>query len=131
MIPMINANIPAGASLKQFIHYAQLVRNPKFLKFDYGSEQNFIMYNQSTPPEYNLKHCTTRVAIIYTKNDLVSPARDVHRLPYELSNFVTIHRVKDKAFSHQDFTWAIDAKELVYDLIIDWMKAEEHRDLTA
>lgn len=126
---MIDTNVPAGSSLKAAIHYSQLIGNPRFCQFDYGIQSNFVIYNQSTPPEYKLNHCTARVAIIYSEQDALISARDILRLPEKLSNFVAIHRVDDKTFNHYDFTWAADAKELAYDFIIDWMKAEDKGDM--
>lgn len=128
MIPVISTHAPAGASLNQLIHFGQLIRNPRFLQFDYGFHRNFFIYNRSTPPEYKLKRCTTRVAIIYSEQDSLSPAKDVRRLPKELPNVVAIHRVEDETFNHIDFVWGgMDAKHLVYDIIVDWLKAEDQR----
>lgn len=36
-----------------------------------------------------------------------------------------IRRVDDDNFNHINFIWETNAKELVYDYIIDWMKAME------
>lgn len=111
----------------QLTHFGQQIRSPRFRQFDYGMMRNFIIYNRSTPPEYQLNRCTARVAIIYSEYDSLCPARDVRRLPRELPNVVEIRRVDDVTFNHIDFVWGVDAKELVYDFIIHWLKAEEYR----
>lgn len=85
------------------------------------------MYNRSTPPEYNLKNCTAPVAIIYAEKDTLTSATDVRRLPHELPNVVAIRRVDDAIFNHLDFIWAMDAKELVYNYVLDWLKIAEQR----
>lgn len=82
-------------------------------------------YNRSTPPDYNLTACTARVAIIYADKDTLAAAEDVRRLPKKLPNVMVIQRVDNDTFNHIDFIWATDAKELVYDYIIEWMQIEE------
>lgn len=67
------------------------------------------------------------MAIIYSDHDTLVAARDVGRLTNELPNVMDTHRVDDDTFNHLDFILAMDAKELVYDYIIDWMKMEEQR----
>ena len=45
---------PCGTSLKNLIHYIQIIKSKKFIHFDYKEDANFIFYNQKEPPEYNL-----------------------------------------------------------------------------
>ena len=111
----------------QLIHFCQLVRSPRFRQFDYGVKRNLFIYNRTTPPEYNLKNCTARVAIIYSDKDTLVSARDIRRLPNELPNLMTMKIVDDNTFNHIDFVWAMDAKELVYDYVLEWLKMEEKR----
>lgn len=113
--------------MKQLFHYGQLIRSHRFCQFDYGTQRNIKMYHRQTPPDYNLKNCTASVGIIYADHDTLAAAADIRRLPKELPNVVDIRRVDDDTFNHIDFVWATDAKELVYDYIIDWMKTEENR----
>lgn len=125
MIPIFETHAPAGASLKQFFHYGQLIRSHRFCQYDYGLHGNLRAYGRRTPPNYNLKNCTAPVALIYADSDTLAAAEDVKRLPSILTNVVEIRRVNDDTFNHIDFIWATDAKELVYDYIIDWMKSME------
>lgn len=113
--------------MKQLFHYGQLIRSHRFCQYDYGELRNLRVYNRTTPPDYNLKHCNARVAIIYADQDTLAAAEDVKRLPYDLPNVMAIHRVNDDTFNHIDFIWAMDAKELVYDYITEWMQLEEKR----
>lgn len=113
--------------LNQLIHFGQLVGNPRFRQYDYGVKRNLHIYNRSTPPEYNLKNCTARVAIFYADKDTLTAPQDVRRLPNELPNLIKLKRVEDDTFNHIDFVWAMDAKELVYDYVLDWIKMEEER----
>lgn len=113
--------------MKQLFHYGQLIRSHRFCQYDHGTQRNLEIYNRTTPPDYNLHNCTARVAIIYADHDTITPAKDVRHLPDVLPNVMVIHRVDDDTFNHIDFIWATDAKELVYDYIVDWMRIEEER----
>lgn len=129
-IRILNNHIPSGASVKSLLHYGQLMGISRFRQFDYGAENNMKIYNRSTPPDYSLKNCTVPVAIIYSDHDTLVSERDVRRLPNELPNVMIIRRVDDDTFNHLDFILASDAKELVYDSIVDWMKMMEQRHNT-
>lgn len=128
MIPVLETHAPAGASMKQLLHYGQLIRSHRFGQYDYGLHRNLHIYKHAVPPDYNLKNCTSKVAILYADQDTTVAAEDIIRLPKELSNVIEIRRVDDDIFNHIDFVWASDAKELVYDYIIDWMKSMEDRN---
>lgn len=126
-MPIFETHAPAGGSMRQLFHYGQTIRSHRFCQYDYGTQRNLKVYNRTTPTDYNLKNCTARVAIIYADQDTLAAAEDVRRLPKELPNVVDIRRVDDDTFNHIDFIWATDAKELVYDYIIEWFRAEEQR----
>lgn len=125
MIPVIETHAPADASMKQLFHFGHLIRYKRFCQYDFGAYRNQQIYGRRTPPNYNLKKCTVPVAIIYSERDTLAAADDVRLLPNALPNVVEIRRVDDDIFNHIDFIWASDAKELVYDYIIDWMKSME------
>lgn len=54
-------------------------------------------------------------------------ARAAKRCSLLAKNIAEIGRVADETFLPVDFMWASDANVLVYDFIIDWMKAENER----
>lgn len=122
---ILTSHTPAGASLKQLYHFGQLIKSDRFCQYDYGKDQNLEVYKQEAPPDYNLKSCNTKIAIIYSEADVIVPAEDVVRLSNLLPNLVDVHRVTDNTYGHMDFMWAKDAKELVYNHIFDWLKAAE------
>ena len=47
---------PAGASLKNFDHFFQMIREDSglFRKYNYGVGGNFIKYGQESPPTYDI-----------------------------------------------------------------------------
>nr|ALX00066.1 lipase 3 [Melanoplus sanguinipes] len=59
----ISAHLPAGSSIRQFIHYAQGIDKGHFRQYDYGLLENFKRYGQSSPPDYNLANVTAPVVV--------------------------------------------------------------------
>ncbi|XP_058828264.1 lipase 1-like [Topomyia yanbarensis] len=111
IIPVIVGHIPAGASIKQFVHYGQIVRSGRFRQFDYGSENNTQMYQSPEPPEYNLTYVRAPVAIYYGTQDQLTHPMDVGRLARELPNLVLLRQL---TFNHLDFLLAADVKDVLY-----------------
>ncbi|XP_017770538.1 PREDICTED: uncharacterized protein LOC108558213, partial [Nicrophorus vespilloides] len=73
LIPVVTTNTPAGASIKQFLHFFQSIQFDYFRQYDYHSEENNLKhYGQLTPPDYDLTKITAPVAIYYAQNDWLS-----------------------------------------------------------
>ena len=62
-------HLSGGTSLKNGLHFAQGVLNDGFRRFDYGAEQNLILYGQEAPPDYDLSRTTFPVHIFHGAND--------------------------------------------------------------
>ena len=65
---------PAGSSLKNAAHLAQLINSDqKFLKFDYGESGNLQRYGQKTPIEYEggkIYNCAKNFRVLRDKADM-------------------------------------------------------------
>lgn len=125
MLPIALSHVPAGASVKQLVHYAQLKRaKNKFRQYDYGYIKNLEYYGTSEPPNYNLKQITTSIIFHYSKNDWVTGWESVEKLFYELSNakFKIRYLVPDSNFNHLDFVWAKDARKLLYNRVVKLLR---------
>ncbi|KAG8035475.1 hypothetical protein G9C98_006921 [Cotesia typhae] len=118
----ILSNYPAGTSFKNLIHFSQDVEFNVFAKYDYGEEENVKIYNSSKPTDYDLSKVTSPTALIYSEADWYSNPTDVEALFDLLPNIIDVHIVDHPKFTHMDFLWAIDAKSLVYDHVIDLVK---------
>ncbi|XP_058456953.1 lipase 3-like [Malaya genurostris] len=105
----------AGASIKQFIHFGQMVQSGHFRQFDYGSSNNSQIYQSFEPPDYNLTYVRAPVAIYYGSNDQLTHPIDVRRLAQELPNLVIL---KQFPYNHMDFLLAADAKDVLYEHIL-------------
>ncbi|KAG8180332.1 hypothetical protein JTE90_016366 [Oedothorax gibbosus] len=115
------AHSPAGSSSKSILHYGQLIVSGKFQKYDYRSE-NMLHYSQSTPPEYDVSKITTPVALIWGENDYLADPVDVSMLRNKLTTVVHDYKIPFPSFNHIDFCLALDAKELVYDKILQFLE---------
>lgn len=56
-------------SIKQLTHYYQNMINDKFRLFDF-KENNIMVYNSSSPPEYNLYDVVAPLYLYHAENDL-------------------------------------------------------------
>ncbi|CAH1402310.1 unnamed protein product [Nezara viridula] len=121
LVPIILDYTPAGTSIKQLEHFAQIARRgDKFQQFDYGYVGNLERYHQRNPPEYDLSKITTPIMLHYASNDWLAGVKDVLKLKSKLldsdSRLVPFHY-----FNHLDFMWATDVKKLLYDDMIKIM----------
>ncbi|XP_011565022.3 lipase 3 [Plutella xylostella] len=137
LLPHILAHVPAGASTRTLVHYAQEIKaEGRFQQFDYGSEGNMRHYGTKSPPEYPLHNITLPIALLSAKNDWLAGDIDVARLFSKLANPIEHYEVPYDEFNHIDFLYAIDAPALVYDKLLRMLedrinedKAIEDRDM--
>jgi lysosomal acid lipase/cholesteryl ester hydrolase len=109
-VPVYTTHDPAGTSVKNLVHFAQLTQSDKFQMYDFGSaKDNLIHYNQSTPPTYNLRQVKLPVALYYAKDDWLADTDDV-------KNFI-------QDWNHLDFVWGLNANKLIYGEIIRLMQS--------
>lgn len=118
---LILSHSPAGASVKSFIHYIQLVNSGQFQMYDLGDKRNLRKYGMIRPPIYRLNEITLPVAIFSSSDDWLATIPDVQSLIQSLQN-VVIHHIVNSEFRHSDFVWGEDADILLYYLILDVIK---------
>jgi lysosomal acid lipase/cholesteryl ester hydrolase len=115
LLPMILSHVPAGASTRTLVHYAQEIKQSgRFQQFDFGPEGNLKQYGTPTPPEYPVHKITLPIALLSAENDWLSGDIDVTNLYVQLANPIEHYIVPMKEFNHVDFLWGIDAPTLVY-----------------
>lgn len=120
LIPTFISNLGTGTSWKTAVHFAQeIVANDRFQQFDYGAYFNIEKYGTIKPPEYDLSKITLPLTLIWAKNDLLSSEKDVKKLYEKLPNYTEMYLVPYPKFNHLDYLWAIDAKELLNDKILN------------
>ncbi|KAJ8713468.1 hypothetical protein PYW07_013838 [Mythimna separata] len=125
MTPVILGHAPAGLSIRQPVHYGQGIDAGEFRRYDQGSRlANFREYGSFTPPPYDLSKITAPVYLHYSDSDPFAHVNDVERLYRELGRAIK-YKVPMATFSHIDFIYGINAKELVYDSVINIIKDYE------
>ncbi|XP_039294921.1 lipase 1 isoform X2 [Nilaparvata lugens] len=114
---------PTGTAFKVMQHYFQFMDSGRFCQYDYGESRNEELYGQATPPDYNLKNVKVPIILIQGKNDYLTAQEDVDTLEKSLEG-TSVSRIyiEDPNFTHLDFLWSKDIKELLHTKIISALK---------
>ncbi|XP_059046419.1 lipase 1-like [Achroia grisella] len=123
MLPLKLAHTPAGISIRQIAHYGQLIHKDYFRRYDHGRASNLLTYGQTRPPLLDLSLVTAPVYLHYAEVDPFAALPDVERLWSELGRPAQKILVPHKFFTHLDFMWGTEAKNLLYDKTIDILKS--------
>lgn len=116
-IPVYVSHTPAGTSVKDIVHFAQLIKNKKFQMYDYGEKGNMEKYHAAVPPQYNVTKMETPVALFTATNDWLADPYDVnHSLRPYLSNIIQDKNIDE--WNHLDFVWGEDAHSIIYEDIL-------------
>lgn len=125
LLPILTGQTPAGASVKQILHYGQAVASKKFRQYDYGAEENKRVYGQEEPPDYDASKVRTNVTLFCGRNDWLCSLDDVKELVRSLNPALTkMFVVEDPEWNHLDFLWGIDSYKYVYSKIINTMNSD-------
>ncbi|XP_039305113.1 lipase 3-like [Solenopsis invicta] len=125
-LPAILGHYPTSASVKQFLHYGQIIKSGmmitsgRFQQYDYELD-NLEKYHSLVPPKYDLSKITAPVHLYYSKNDWLANTKDVDKLSDEVGNLASKILVADEKFNHLDFLWAKDVMKYLYDPILNEM----------
>ncbi|KAJ3658395.1 hypothetical protein Zmor_010135 [Zophobas morio] len=120
-LPVIYTNNPSNTGMKQYVHFAQQVRDGGFRYFDYGTEANLELYGSESPPDYDLSKISAPVAFYYAINDGLITVEDEQKLMSMVPNVVHDYLISYDLFKHGDFLYANDVVELVYKELINVM----------
>jgi len=119
-IPLYTEYTPAGTSVRNMAHWAQMVNAEKFQMFDYGTVGNIQHYNSVVPPQYKPQDMLKPKVALFTgtQDDLADP-KDVQHLIELLpqSNKPVVVDVQS-TYEHLDFTWGENAFELIYPQVV-------------
>nr|XP_021146983.1 LOW QUALITY PROTEIN: lipase member M-like [Columba livia] len=118
-LDVYTSHYPDGTSVKNVIHWAQMVKSGEFKAFDYGSK-NPAMYHQETPPSYRVEDMPVPTAVWSGGEDWLADQRDVHLLLPRITHLVTYGHIHD--WNHWDFIWGLDAAERLYSSILELME---------
>lgn len=83
------SHVPAGCTYRCVMHFAQLMHDESFVRYNFGTEENLKRYNQSTPPEYPLHRIPQiPIAILAGTADILTEVSDVQWLIEKLGSRV-------------------------------------------
>ncbi|XP_049869136.1 lipase 1-like [Pectinophora gossypiella] len=127
MLPVFLSHTPAGASIRQYTHYAQSINRNTFARFNYGPLINLILYKSDIPPEFDVSKITVPAYLYYGMSDHAVNYRDTFKLGSMLGNTIETIKIERETVNHFDFIWGTHAKTEIYDTVFDRMKkAPEH-----
>lgn len=109
-----------SSSVKQFIHYGQLVQRKGFQKYDHGARKNIKMYKNHIPQDYKLGNIKCPIVLHQGDGDKVIKSVDVEKAMESLPNVVAYNKMTD--FQHLDFIYAMDADEMINNKILGYLK---------
>jgi pimeloyl-ACP methyl ester carboxylesterase len=97
------AHSPSGTSYKAMNHFKQIGLSNRFQEYDYSGPENVKRYNQSYPPEYDLKKIKDfPIALLAGENDKLCPIENVEWLRDQLGSNVVLYRMY-KNMGHMTF----------------------------
>ena len=82
------------------------------------------IYQQNTPPSYDIGLLKNCINLYYSDNDYMSDAADVELLATVLP-CAHLHRIPHKDWNHYDFLWGHHIKDVINSRIIGEIQAYE------
>ncbi|KAI6190172.1 Gastric triacylglycerol lipase [Aphelenchoides bicaudatus] len=117
------AHNPAGTSIRNIIHYVQMVRSGQQSAFDFGKTGNMEHYGMLYPYEYDVRlveFLEFPMYLYYSESDWLATAKDVEGHLLKRLNkkwLMEVNKVHD--FNHNDFLWGLRAPDEIYRPIIN------------
>uniref|UniRef100_A0A0R3RJ31 Lipase n=1 Tax=Elaeophora elaphi TaxID=1147741 RepID=A0A0R3RJ31_9BILA len=123
-IPVYMSHLPAGTSMANVLHWAQMVNSQKTQMYDYGSEsKNIEHYNEKTPPLYNLSLVNAPVYLYWSEQDWLADKCDIQDgLINKIPKKYLMQNNELENFNHFDFIWGTHAADQIYKPIIGIIK---------
>ncbi|NXM44602.1 LIPM Lipase, partial [Gymnorhina tibicen] len=118
-LDVYTSHYPDSTSVKNVIHWAQVVKSGEFKPFDYGNK-NPAVYQQDTPPPYRMEDMPVPTAVWSGGEDWAADWRDIRLLLPRIAHLVTYTHVPD--WNHWDFVWGLDAPGRLYSSILRLME---------
>lgn len=120
------SQLPFYTSLKVLRHFGQLIKNKRFMMYDYGSKENKKIYGTSESPSYPIENITSKsLCLISTTKDALSPPEDVQHFKQKLTVPLFKDITIEGAFNHFDLITDEEANKLVFKPILEIFESFE------
>ncbi|XP_062541900.1 uncharacterized protein LOC134209895 [Armigeres subalbatus] len=126
MLDTVMNVFPAGASLRQGLHFLQTMKSKRFSLYDFGEKENMVRYEKAAPPDYPLEKITAPVALYYGMNDPFVAIKDLEELAGKLPNLVLKQKMADWKWNHIDFIYGSHGNE-AHQVVIKLVKELESK----
>ncbi|XP_032087574.1 putative lysosomal acid lipase/cholesteryl ester hydrolase [Thamnophis elegans] len=113
------AHYPETTSVKNLLHWQQMLTTGLFRWFDYG-DKNQGIYKQSVPPSYQIEGMSVLTAVWSGGQDTLADPKDVELLLPGIVNLVYHRSWSD--WSHWDFVWGLNAPQRMFFEILQVME---------
>lgn len=119
-MPVYAAHTPEGCSVKDILHYAQMVVSGNCSFYDYGtSERNMRKYNQSRPPLFTAQEITTPVTIFSAEHDtLANPVVGVAPPCIQCNNILYVKQLSTMCVIQLSTMCVIEHSNMSYNTVI-------------
>lgn len=88
MVISLVKTVADNASVKQLMHYLQVIRSGTFQHFDYGRENNELYYNNKNPPAYNMSLLEVPLICVSLTKDAIVTQEVIYNLLPNILFFV-------------------------------------------
>lgn len=112
-LPVYLAHTPAGTSIQNIIHFAQMVAHNDTRKYRFPTEEeNQAAYGSSIPPTYDLTAINVPVALYWGTEDWFADTEDVLSIIPKLKTLIKTKELK--RWDHLEFLYGSEASRTLY-----------------
>lgn len=123
------SHMPFFTSLKVLRHFGQLIKNKRYMMYDYGKETNLRLYGSEESPSYPVERIQSKSLCLFsTESDALSPPKDVARFKARLRVPLYHDALIKGDFNHFDLIADKGARELVHKPILLILDTFERND---
>jgi lysosomal acid lipase/cholesteryl ester hydrolase len=122
-IPFYLTLEPSETSVKNMVHYTQLIRSGAFARYDYGKHGNEAAYGQPTPPPYDIGAIppTIPIQMHWGGRDDLGDTKDVALIVAALRGAPEVFEYPE--FAHLDFVIGTTVGAEMFPRILAFLKA--------
>ncbi|XP_039266703.2 lysosomal acid lipase/cholesteryl ester hydrolase-like isoform X1 [Styela clava] len=120
-LPVYISHIPAGTSIQNIIHFAQMIWHNETRKYRFDTEEsNIEKYGSAVPPGYDLGAIKTPIALYWGSDDWFADSEDVLSILPRLKTLVKTKELKD--WDHLEFLYGSEAADTLYTELAEVIK---------